>query len=344
MTSLSGQWIGNIYGTNTGNAFLEINDAGDQLSGSLRFNDPTTGVIAYSLDGKNGERIQLKLTPLKAPNGIELKPGTVTAILQQDGSLTGRWETELGTAGTFQFHRNNALQPRELAQKKDVSVPEQVFFHTTSIGAVRLYKPDLQKLFQVMTQDFLQAQPIVTYSDRGVQVTKYADAFLKDELPQPIRALKISIQEPEPSGITKLVNVDLVERAGSQVRTSATNESWTVGKAQTLRSMIEVHENRLVSVYRRYGLTINTIIFLLMLIAAPDITPWTRRAIFVGSIWATLVSLVQIYNRLVPNTMVFTSPPKSWWLAEAWSEIVSWLATVASSLAAAWIFWFFMGK
>lgn len=339
MSDVAGLWVGALYGTNTGNVFLEIEDADGVLAGTIRINEAGAGITIFDFTGEANDTIELKLTPRKGPKGQEITPGTATAILQPDGSLTGRWETELGTAGTFHVYPHKALQTTEREQQ--AVVPEQAFFHTLTVGAVRLYKPDLQELLEGIGNDFLQGKAVVTYTDRGTQVTKFADAFLKGRLVQPLKSLKISVQEPEPTGLTKLVNVDLLEGVGSQIRTSGSIESWVIGKAQTLRSILEVRENKLVSWYRKYGLKISILIFFLMLVAVPEITNWQQRAGFVGVVYVLLVVLAQIYNRLVPNTLLFVSDKRPSWWSRAWPTILSWFFAVTSSLVAMWVFWLF---
>ena len=216
MSDLAGQWVGTVYGTNTGNVFMDIEDADGSLTGTIHINEAGTGVIVYTFTGVSNDTVELQLTPNKAPDGVALAVGTATALVQPDGSLTGRWETDLGTAGTFQVYRHNALRRTESLQQSPPAVPEQAFFHTASIGAVRLYKPDLRKLLEAIARDFVQGKPTVTYTDRGTQVTKFADAFLQEDPAHPLKSLKISIQEPEPSGVTKLAAPRL-EGAASEV-------------------------------------------------------------------------------------------------------------------------------
>lgn len=337
MSSLAGQWIGTVYGTNHGNAFMELEDSDEGLKGTIRFNEPSVGIVIYSVSVESGDTIRLHLSPQVAPNGVELMPGQGVAILQTDGSLSGRWETEAGTAGTFQLNRHNALTRVD----RQPSRPEQVFFHTASVGAVRLYNADLNRLVGVIGQDFVQAEPIVTYVENGVQVTKFMSAFLSAPPVQPLKSFKISIQEPESSGLVRLVHVDLIEGAGSQVRTSGTNESWVTGKAHTVRAVVAGHENKLVSWYRRYGLTINSVIFLVLLVAAPEVEEWPERAGLVAVVFGLLTVLALIYNKFVPNTLVFASDKKPSWWTRAWPTVLSWFAAVTSSLVAMWVFWLF---
>jgi hypothetical protein len=341
MNDLAGQWIGTLYGTNHGNAFMEFVPQQDTLMGTIRFKEPGLGVIVYSAELVDGDGITFKLSPKAAPEGVALSDAMAQAILQPNGELTGRWEADNGGAGTFHFRRTVGLKTLDGGKAATSGGPEQAFFHTVAVGAVRLYHSDLKRIFDAVARDFVQSEPIVTYVENDVQVTKFASGFLQAPPARSLESLKISIQEPEPSGLVRLVNIDLLERAGSQVRTSGPSESWVTGKAHNLRALLAAHENRLVSWYRRYGLLINSLIFLILLVAAPEVDEWPQRAVLVGAIFGLLGILALIYNRFVPNTVIFasTTEPSLW--ARFWPSALSWLAAVTSSLVALWLFWFF---
>ncbi len=339
MSDLAGQWLGTVFGTNHGNAFLELEEQEGALSGTIRFMEAGVGVAIYAVEMDVGDEITMKLTPTAPPKDGDLAPGTAKAVLQPDGSLTGRWETESGTAGTFHFRRDAALQTTSGKDVSKAGGPEQVFFHTAPIGAVRLYHSDLRRLLDAVARDFLQVEPVVSYVENEVQVSKFVSGFLKAPPAQPLKSIKISIQEPEPSGLVKLVNIDLLEGAGSQVRTSGTSESWVVGKAFNLRAEMASHEDKLVSWYRRYGLSINSAIFLALLVAAPEIEHWPQRAMLVGVVFALLFILSGIYNKLVPNTLVFASDIEPTWWSRVWPSALSWVAAVTGSFVAMWVFW-----
>ena len=337
MSNLSGQWIGNVYGTNAGNAFMELEDDGAKVKGTLRFNDPTTGIVVFRVAGKGDDKLDLELTPTEFPAGVAITPGSATAVLQPDGGLMGRWETKLGTAGTFRLQR----QPTVLIRKNENLVPEQFFFHRAAVGSVRITKPDLEKLIQLIAQDFVNGKVVVSYFERGVQITKYANAFIQDPPNVALKALKLAVQEPEGQGLNRIINVDLVEGGGSLITTSSGNESWATGQGERIRKLVQMHENKLVSWYRQYGLTINSVIFLALLVVIPGIADLRGRAACVGAVWLLSTALTLIYNRLVPNTLVLVSDKTSGWWSGAWRNVASWLAAIVTSLIASLICYFY---
>jgi hypothetical protein len=341
MRGFSGHWVGTVYGTNHGNAFLEIDEKEGKLSGTIRILDQVAGLLIYSFTGSGDDMLRLDLRPERSPDGVELSTGEAVAILQPNGTLTGRWETAGGTAGTFLFARQNVLDRTGSGQAEGVGMPTQVYYHSKPLGSIRLYRKDLEAVFAMLRQDFAYAQPIVTHLENGVQVTKFADGFLADPPRRPLRALKVSIQEAEPTGLQKMVHIDLIEGVGSEVRTSSPNQSWVIGKAESLRSALHVHENRLVSWYRRYGLTINMVLFALMLVAVPEIEAWVDRLVFVGLVYGALMGLAFSYNRFIPNTLILGDDPDPSWWSRAWPTVLSWAVTATASLFAMWLFWYF---
>lgn len=339
MSNLAGQWIGNVFGTNAGNAFLEIEDANGKVKGTFRFNDPTTGLVVFDVDGQGDDKLDVKLTPSGWAEGVEIADGTASAVLQPDGALTGRWETGLGTAGTFKMYKQqNMLEPVAKAEQR---VPEQVFFHRAEVGAVRLFKHDLERLIQLIAQDFVKGQAVVTYMDRGVQVSKFADAFLRNPPTFPLKSLRISIQEPETSDLNKVINVDLVEDGGSLITTSSPNESWVRGECEMVKASIKGHEQRLVTWYRQYGLWVNNLLVLVLLVATPEIHDWRARAACVAAVYMLLLLLSLVYTKLISNTVVFASDSQPTWWQKARTSIMSWLAAMSASVVASWIIWFF---
>lgn len=336
MSNLAGNWIGNLYGTNAGNAFMELENSDGKVEGTLRFNDTQAGLTVFKVSGEGEDKLELTLTPTNVPEGAVM-PAKATAELQADGGLSGKWETDIGTAGVFKFQRQSLLFP---ARSID-PLPEQIFYHRAWVGSIRLLRPELERLIQVISQDFTQGQVVVTYLERGVQVTKFAEAFLRNAPNGPLKALKISVQEVEVAGLNKSINIDLVEDGMSLITSSSPNESWVIGKGEMIRSVLKGHENKLVSWYRKYGLTLNNIIFLVLLVVTPGITHLGSRAALVSSVVILLIVLSQIYARLIPNTLIFVSTKQPSWWETAWISVLAWCTGVAASVFAGLIVWYF---
>lgn len=79
------------------------------------------------------------------------------------------------------------------------------------------------------------------------------------------------IQEPEAYGINRDIVVEQVANSVSKVRVSGINESWVLGKAESIFQTLKPKQNSLVTTYRKYGFNLNGAIFFAMLITIPDI-------------------------------------------------------------------------
>jgi len=334
MSNLAGPWAGRIFGTNTGNIFVEFSQTDSQLSGRVRISDDRLGITIYTFTGSESDQIVLNCTPEKIPEGVQAGPATVTGNLQPDGTISGQWETTIGSAGTFRLWPHNVE-----VEKQEAAEAEQVYNRSVGIGSVRIFRDDIEGIFRLIQKDFLQAKLIVTYQQHGNEITKYAESFLQQlGHNNELRSLKLFIQEPEVAGINRTVNVDLLETGESTIRVSGVNESWVVGKAESLRKSLASYENSVVTNYRKYGLNLNSAIFLLMLVFVSEIATWPKRLLFVGVIYALLIALYSAHSKLIPNTVILLEKRPTGIMARAWPTVLSWFMAVSSSLVAAWLF------
>lgn len=336
-----GRWAGNVFGTNTGRVLLDLEEKNGRLQGTIRINDSVTGLAMYSCSGDTGDVLDLEITPVSAQPGVEVAGGRVRGYLRPDGSVSGDWETVAGTAGTFQVFPHTALMDASEGPMPPVA-PEQAFNSTEQVGAMRLYLRDLHRLFELVSQDFHQARPVVTYAYRGSEKVQYSDAFEADA-PQVanLRALRVSLQEPEPNGLTKAVNIQLTEHGPSEILVSGGSESWVLGKSGSIRNYLREHEDWLVSKYRKWGLAINQLLLLMMIVVSPNIADWPSRAGFVASIFLVQVALLFAYNRLVPNTYIYLKDGEPTRLERLWPSLLSWLLAATSSTVAGLVVWYF---
>jgi hypothetical protein len=338
MSGLVDKWAGRLYGTNTGNLFIELNQKGTDVSGVIRFLDDVLGLAIYNFTGTFKDKLILDCVPDESNQDQELGKVSVEAILTPEGNLRGTWHSSLGTAGTFDAfpHYINWAQTNTEA----VKIPEQIYNKNIPIGSIRLFSEDIKRLIDFVGQDFKQANSIITYNLRGNQVTKYAKDFLQDiaDLGK-IKYLKIFIQEPEAHGINRVVIVEFVENGISEVRVSGINESWVVGKAESISQAIRPKQHKLVTSYKKYGLNLNAIIFFVMLIAIPEVMGLKNRAIFVLVVFALLNILIWIHSKFIPNTIIYLTGKKPSIISRSWPTILSWLVAVSSSIFAAWIFY-----
>lgn len=339
MPILAKRWAGRLYGTNTGNLFMELTQDGANVKGVARFMDHLYGLALYEFAGEFDESLKLDCKPLNPKEGQELGDIKVEAILTPTGYLRGEWHSTIGTAGTFDaFPHEISSVPQDIS--KPDNVPEQIYNKNIRIGSVRLFSDNIKKILAFIKQDFTQGRSVVTCIVRGSQVTKYSEDFIREiETLGEINYLKVTIQEPEAHGINKVVVLELVENGVSEVRVSGISEAWVLGKAESIAEEIKPNQNVLVTTYRKYGLNINAIIFLAMLVAIPEISSWFKRAIFVVTVVILLSFLLLLHRKFIPNTVIYLTKQEPSFFKKAWPTILSWVIAVSSSLFAAWIFY-----
>lgn len=342
-TTLVRRWAGHVYGTNTGNLYADFDSEDGVVTGTIRLMDLAFGLTVFSVTGTFDGTLRVRGDPAQVPQGVQAGALEVTAVLTPEGNLRGEWKTAIGTAGTFVAYPHDVPEAGEATQAVG-SVPEQLYMSTARIGALRLFGTDVLSLIQFLRKDFLVGRVVVTYKIRGNEVSKYADEFGRElSALGDLRYLKITVQEPEAHGINKAVIVELNAEGQNEVRTQGIHESWVVGKAEAVSRMLKESERFLVTTYKKFGLGLNQIIFLATLVLIPEIASIEYRAGFVVVVVALLAGLLWLHSRYIPNMIVYAKAEPTF-LEKALPSVMSWLAAVAASLAAAMVFYWITGK
>ena len=140
--------------------------------------DDRFGPVVYSVTGAfDGTSVDLTGTATQAPNSVEYGTITVKAKLTSDGSLRGQWTSTLGTGGTFVLFPHDVPEQNQSAPG---SLPEQLHTATRTLGALRLFADDVRELIGLIRRDFGQGRVVVTYHERGTEISKYATDFEND--------------------------------------------------------------------------------------------------------------------------------------------------------------------
>jgi hypothetical protein len=338
MTGLAEKWTGRLYGTNTGNLFIEMNQEVHNVSGVLRILDHIHGITIYNFSGTFKEKLILDCTPDDSNTIENLGKINVEGVLTPEGNLRGTWHSTIGTAGIFDAYPHYIEFSQSISEAE--KIPEQIFNKNIVLGSIRLFSYDIKSLINFVGKDFKQATPIITYNLRGNQVTKYSTDFVDgiDNLGE-IKYLKISIQEHEANGINKIIVLEFTENGISEIRVSGIEETWVVGKAESIFEKLKPKQNILVTTYKKYGLNLNSIIFLSMLILIPEVQALQDRTIFVVLVFILLGVLLWLHRKFIPNTIIYLTGKEPSLLSQIWPTILSFLIAVSSSLLAAWIFY-----
>ena len=159
MESLSGNWIGNISGTNNGDVYVEISDNNGLLSGEFKINDRSLGTSVYKFTGKrSGNNVEFSLQPnannisnrtfTARVNGrtieVEAPPmygsGSAIGKIIKENVIEGTWETQIGTAGLFTITHSEAIKSRETIDDNTVFVLMGISddaHHVDTLAAIR---------------------------------------------------------------------------------------------------------------------------------------------------------------------------------------------------------------
>ena len=118
--------IGSIFGTNTGNIFLEfsVDEASQELNGLLRINDASSGIVSFEVRGEfHSNKFQLVGKKFGEPenneadNENDAEQFVANLELGQDGTYAGRWVSRGGNAGTLHLMPQNTNQNRAGGQQ-----------------------------------------------------------------------------------------------------------------------------------------------------------------------------------------------------------------------------------
>lgn len=343
MGSLAKHWAGRIYGTNTGNFFLNLEQTGPALSGTLRLLDSEYGLAIYNISGQYNDHVELSGTPSHAPVGVIQGTINATGHLTSEGQLRGEWVSSIGTGGVFVAYPHDE-DASSLVPSENTTAPEQIYTHNIVVGAVSLYAPDVRTLVREIRKDFTTGRPVATYSTGTGEVTKYVDDFLEQiSTLGALSYFKLQIQEQEAHGINRVVVIELRAYGVNEVRAQGINESWVIGRAEGLATLLRRHQNSLVTGYKKFGLNLNQVIFLAMLVAIPEIESLTKRAIFVAVVFSLLAILLWFHSRFIPNANIRLGEEIPSRLSRTWPTLISWLFAVGASVVAAYLYTWLTG-
>lgn len=127
----------------------------------------------------------------------------------------------------------------------------------------------------------------------------------------------------------------------NEIRVQGINESWVTGKTEAIARHLRRFQNPLLTTYKKFGLTLNQVIFLAMLVFIPGIHLLWQRAVFVAAVTLMLIFLLWVHRRFIPNAVLYLSKKEPSLIERTWPTILSWLLGIVGSLIAAWMFrWF----
>lgn len=332
-------WAGHMYGTNTGRLFLSLTqdvNADVPRKGTLHVSDDNFGISVFDAElDLDGEVVRLRGTPVQTgEENPELQIGEFVGVanLSDSGTLKGEWESSIGTAGTFILHPHSGAEEGE-----ENSGPSQVYVSSRDLGALRLYRPDINELLETLSRKFPQAKAVISYMDRGAERSIYADEFENAVRNlEKLGALRITVQAPAGGGFRKILTIDLGQ-VYNRVTTNGPDESWVLGEAEATVSSLRMREQKLSTAIGKYRININQIVFLAALVLMPDL-PLQERAIFFSAVIGLIFVADKITARLVSNFAIDLKRDRPNFWESIGPTALSWLVSVTSGVAASIVY------
>ncbi|WP_422357198.1 hypothetical protein [Qipengyuania flava] len=339
MTELGGlapHWVGHIFGTNTGRLHLAIETAVegvDHRLGLLRLSDDNFGTsnfkVQVTLENKN---LTLTGEPLGETDGVEQGGIRASAKFDAQGNLHGEWSSTNGTGGAFDLYPHLGTALIRNAPKL-----EQIYTSTRELGALRLFKSDIEEILAIMRRKFPGARVVVTHLDRGAELARYDDEFQRRfKNLEKLDWIKLSVQSAAEGGFVRSLTLDLGQEF-NRVTTQGPDEAWVLGEVEATALALRRRQHGLSTAIGKYKVSFNQFIFLAALVAMPEL-PLKERVIFVSGVILLLVGANKAANLLVPNFIVDFQTDRPNWLAGIWPSAVSWLISVTSAVAASFLF------
>lgn len=332
--ALTKRWAGKAWGTNIGNLFVTLEGEDTSLSGTLRINDPEIGIAVYKIQGTY-EAPVLKLKGQSQSEIEDVEFGQLSAVgtMTAHGDIKGDWETSVGSAGTFVLHPHTGSE-----QTDDDQRVEQ--FHTArhSFGAIEIDREQIIKIAESIRREFPRV--IVTVV-AGTEQARFLEDFRQLQFSiNKADIIKIFASKPDGSGSNQVISIEF----GPEVNTAMTqgaNEAWVLGQLETLKRDLKQYERTYVTSFKRWGIGINQIMLLSVIVFLPSLSGLGSRAILMISVLALILSVNWLHSRYIPFAAIYLRKKEIGLVGRIWPRVLSWsigiVAAVISALLGAYL-------
>jgi len=330
-------WAGHVFGTNTGNVFVEFTE--DRSSGTFRFLDTDSGPVVYELNEVTYSEGRLEFQGIPQADQENVEYGNIIGegVVTNNGTIRGKWETTLGTGGTFELYPHDILPSTATSEGKQIA---QLYTANRTFGAIRLTPETLTQIAHRMQSDFQFGKVVIAYRREGTEIVRFFDE-ISHSLSELVysRYIKLSVQEHAAAGLNNVVILEFDSNAENTLMTQGISESWVLGVAERLSASIKRHEQKIINLYRQQGLNLNSIFFLILLALIPEIENVWWRMGFIASVVGLLLINAFIHKKIIPHFLILPSGKGFVGLGRVWGPIFSWGSAVTSALVAAYLFY-----
>lgn len=326
--ALTKRWAGKAYGTNIGNVFLKLEGEDQALTGTLRMNEPGTGVAVYAVQG-SFEAPTLTLTGHSQAQveGLEFGDLTASGTMNAKGEIHGDWESTIGTAGTFVlFPHMGGEQP------DDGPVTDQFHVARHNFGVIEVDREQIIDIAENIRRDFPQ---VVVTVVAGTEQAHYLDDFKKLQFTvDKAEILKIFARKPDEKGADQVISIEFGPHVNTAV-TQGANRAWVLGQLETLKHDLKQYERHYITNFKRWGLSINQLLLLGAVVLLPSFSSLLDRAIFMGAGLALIVGVNWLHSRYLPFAAIHLREKKRSFFKRFGPSAASWVLGIVAAVVAA---------
>ena len=308
---------GHLYGTNTGKLFLEfaVVDGAEAISGKLRINDDLVGLLILHVTGSfDGTHLNLSATEVreqqsKSEGSPESLPAPLINFeanlrLNPAGSFGGRWETNLGNAGTAQLFPHDHLDGQQGTDKAD-PVPSRLHQSSRQLGVIRLALGDIRRIIELLQTELPQNEVIVAYgpSEKAVIVT--APEFIRSASNiGDISQLRLDARSMGPDGLTRSATVELGRFDKNEISAAGGSDVWVSGAVNALSDQLTSKQARVANLFLKHWGDINALVLFALIIWLPGVPSFVDRLYIALVALVGMVALAQASKRLIPIAII----------------------------------------
>jgi len=293
-------WAGNIYGTNTGNIFVELEGEDAALTGTLRHKEADVGITIYNITGSfDGYKLSLTGTPINLTENTIAGDLTATATLNQKGELQGEWETTIGSAGVLLLYPHDT----HVTDLSDLP-PAQLHIGRYNFGAIEINREQIITFTENIQRNFAKGKVVVSVT-AGTEQVRYLEDFKTLEFREnQAEIIKVSVQEPESGGINKSVTVEFSPQV-NWVMTQGSNEAWVLGELEKMKRDLRRFERVYITKIKSIGYGFNHFLFVATIVYLPSLTSLGDRAILMAVAFALIYVVNWLHSQYLPFTAIY---------------------------------------
>lgn len=263
-----GQWIGNTYGTHPANLFVEFSNNNGAIAVTIRAASQNISevktFIGSCIQNENSITSSINEISEKLQTGIT---GNIVLTVISENQLEGSFELSDQTKGVIKISRflfsnaiNNRSQPLQIIAKEiPLNYP------------LKIYKKDINKIITIMQElSTPSGTLIITEQARGTKIIKYANDYLNTKEHQStIDSLSFTTQTMV-AGFTNTLTLNLNRHGPSYIISQSADFLWSHATPILLKEILELNTNKLLGLYKKFGLEINGLLFLTLLVILPS--------------------------------------------------------------------------